>query len=264
MRPKLLLTNDDGILAPGIRALYEALHEADFADLTLVAPSRERSGSASSITWEVPIELKQVDWDHETPAWSVDGSPADCVKLAESVILKGKPDLIVSGINAGSNAGRNVLYSGTVGAIIEGAFHEIPGIAFSCENGEEPNFHVARKYVAQIVQYLLAHPLPQGSILNVNVPHGVDDEVKGMRWTHQGRGRWRHSPYLHMESQHGQTYYLGGKPEEIEEEPESDIELLRQGYLTAVPLHVHDLTDKQAHNSMQETFESFFTTLSPK
>lgn len=261
MRPTLLLTNDDGVHAPGILTMYEALVEADFADLIIVAPASERSGAGVAITWDRPIHVQEVAWFDGCPAWAVDGTPADCVKMGERVVLKKKPDLIVSGINAGSNAGRNVLHSGTVGACVEGAFRGIPGIAFSCENGDEPNFHVAKKYIAKMTRYVLDHPLPVGTILNVNVPHAAKEEVRGIRWTCQGEGRWAENPYLHLDSPSGPTYYLGGKPEERDEGSAGDIALLREGYLTAVPLHVHDLTDKECLDERQEHFENFFDLL---
>lgn len=256
-RPKILLTNDDGIEAPGIKSLWSVLHAADFADLYVIAPSIERSGAGVSITWDRPIQIRRRKWPADTPAWSVDGTPADCIKLGLGVILNEKPDLILSGINAGSNAGRNVLHSGTVGAVVEGIFRGIPGIAFSCENGSEPNFNVAEKYIIRIVEYIFHHPLPPGTLLNVNFPHGVKDQVKGFRLTRQGKGRWSEDPSLHLETDHGPSYWLGGKPEEFSEEHETDIALLREGYLTAVPIHVHEMTDYHELKNRQEAFSRF-------
>ncbi len=255
MKPKLLLTNDDGIHAPGLRCMWQALHDANFAELFVIAPSTERSGTGVSITWDRPILVQEVEWP--SPAWSVDGTPADCVKMGSRVILKSPPDMVVSGINAGSNAGRNVLHSGTIGAIIEGAFRGIPGIAFSCEDGKNPNFHVAEKYIAQVVQYLLANPLSKGTVLNVNFPHAAQDEVNGFRMTRQGTGRWGEDPYLHLETDNGSSYWLGGKPEELAENTECDITLLREGYMTAVPLKVNDLTDSDELKVCQASFEKF-------
>jgi 5'-nucleotidase len=257
MKPLILLSNDDGIHAPGIRHLWEALHEANFAELVIAAPASEKSGTGVAITWDKPIHVQKVSWPEQTSAWSVDGNPADCVKMAEAVILKRKPDLIVAGINAGSNAGRNVLHSGTVGAVIEGALRDIPGVAFSCENGREPNFEVAKKYVAYICQYLLKNPLPKGTILNVNIPHAAKTAVKGMKWTRQGKGRWAESPYLHLETDKGLSYFLGGKPEERDEENCCDISWLKEGYLTAVPLYVHELTDERCLKEKKGNFENF-------
>lgn len=260
-KPKILITNDDGLQAPGIYNLWNALHKAEIADLYLIAPATERSGTGVSITWDKPILIQQVEWPENTPAWSVDGTPADCVKMGTRVILNFTPDFIVSGINAGSNAGRNVLHSGTVGAVIEGIFRGIPGIAFSCENGEEPNFHVAEKYVASIVRYVMENPLPVGSFLNVNFPQSAKDTVKGFKLTRQGKGRWSEDPYLHIETVSGPSYWLGGKPEELTEEEDCDIVFLRQGYMTAVPIHVHELTEQSELKKRQKEFESYFNSL---
>jgi 5'-nucleotidase len=257
-RPKIVVTNDDGIHAPGIKALWHALHKADFADLYVIAPSTERSGTGVSITWDKPILVQKMNWPNGTPAWAVGGTPADCIKMGERILLGIKPEFIVSGINAGSNAGRNVLHSGTIGACIEGAFRGIPGIAFSCENGEQPNYQVAEKYVVDLVKYVIQSPLEPGCILNVNFPHAVQDEVKGFRLTRQGKGRWTEEPYLHINTDHGPSYWLGGKPEELEEDLDCDIAWLRQGYLTAVPVQVHDLTDFPELKRRQDSFEEFF------
>lgn len=257
-RLRILLSNDDGIHAPGLKALWQALQAADFADLFIIAPAAEKSGSGAAISWDRPMLIKKMDWPNETPAWCVDGTPADCIKLGIRVILDFRPDYIVSGVNAGSNAGRNVLHSGTVGAVIEGIFQGIPGIAFSCENGAKPNFHVAEKYIVPLLKYAMAHPMPAGSFLNINFPHAAQDKVKGFRMTRQGKGRWGEDPSLHLETDAGPSYWLGGKPEEATEEEDCDITLLRQGYLTAVPIHVHELTDKHELEKHRKNFESFF------
>jgi 5'-nucleotidase len=263
-RPKILLSNDDGIHAPGLRYLWQGLVEADFADIIIIAPASEKSGTGVGITWDKPMLIRKHAWENNTAAWSVDGTPADCIKMGLKVILDSAPDLILSGINAGSNAGRNVLHSGTIGAVIEGTFRGIPGAALSCENGENPNFHVAQKYVASVANYLLNNPLPSGCLLNVNFPHACKDIVKGFRFTRQGRGRWAEDPSLHFESEHGSSYWLGGKPEELPEEDDTDISLLRAGYMTAVPIQVHDLTDYRILTHRKHAFEDFFCQLIPK
>lgn len=259
-RPKILLCNDDGISAIGLQYLWKALSKADFADLSIVAPAAERSGAGVSLTWGKPVLIKKFDWPENTLAWSVDGTPADCIKMATRVILRETPpDLIVSGINAGSNAGRNVLHSGTIGAVIEGILCNIPGIAFSCENGQTPNYHVAEKYIAMIVDYILKNPLESGCFLNVNFPQCEDNIVKGFQLTRQGRGRWCEDPSLHLETEQGISYWLGGKPEECEEEEDCDISFLRKGYMTAVPIHAHELTCFKELRNRKENFEQFCT-----
>lgn len=255
MRPRILLTNDDGIYAPGIHTLWKALHKADFADLVIIAPASERSGAGLSITCDRPIHIQKVEWPENTPAWSVDGTPVDCVKMGMHVLLKEKIDCILSGVNAGSNAGRNVLHSGTLGAVIEGAFRGIPGLAFSCEKESNPSFHLAEKYAPALVRYLLEHPLPQGGILNVTFPDCA--HIQGFRLTRQGAGRWTENPSLHRETENGTVYWLGGKHDGTVETQGSDLWWLRHGYVTAVPLHVHELTDHHTLQQKQNVFENF-------
>lgn len=258
-RPFIVICNDDGIYAKGLKALWESLHKSALFDLAIIAPSSERSGTGSAITWDKPILIEKIEWEEQCDAWAIGGTPADCIKMARTVILKKMPDLIVSGINAGSNAGRNILHSGTIGAVIEGVLRGIPGIAFSCENDKNPNFSIAQKHIVALTQYILAHPLPEGSFLNVNFPHNVVNDVKGFKMTKQGRGRWVEDPSLHMETARGSTYWLGGKPEERTEDPEGDIAFLREGYITAVPIHIHELTDKATLKERQIAFSDFFT-----
>ncbi|MBM3184535.1 MAG: 5'/3'-nucleotidase SurE, partial [Chlamydiae bacterium] len=167
-RPFLLITNDDGIHAPGLRHLWESVRA--FADVAIVAPIMEKSGCGMSITWGKPLRIQSVIWDNETSAWSLNGTPADCVKMALSVLLDRPPQLIISGINRGSNAGRTVLYSGTVGGTIEGALKGIPGIAFSFSDEEVPPLSATQEYIFPLIQYFLEHPLPSETILNVNFP----------------------------------------------------------------------------------------------
>lgn len=257
-KPLILISNDDGIQAEGIFSLWRSLKKADIADLVIIAPEHEKSGSGASITWDRPLLIKKCPWEDDTPAWTVDGSPADCIKMGVKIILEKTPDFIVSGINAGSNAGRNVLHSGTIGAVIEGILRGIPGVAFSCENGKAPNFAVAEKYVPLILDYLFQNPLPPGSLLNVNVPHGVKDSVQGFRMTRQGKGRWIEDPIFHVESHFGPSYWLGGKPEEVTEEEDSDINLLKQGFLTAVPVHIHELTDHAELIKRKKSFQALY------
>lgn len=256
-RPKIILCNDDGIWAPGLESLWRALAEADIADLYIIAPLAEKSGSAVGLTWDRPLLVKKVQWHDNTTAWAVDGTPADCIKMATKIILNCSIDFILSGINAGSNAGRNVLHSGTVGAVIEGVLRGIPGIALSCEDGKNPNFTVAQKYVKSLLEYSIAHPMPPGCFLNVNFPKSAIDEVKGFKLTRQGKGRWADDPFLHHETINGPTYFLGGNQEELNEEEDCDVSLLKQGFMTAVPIHIHELTHHALLKRRQLSFETF-------
>ncbi len=253
-RPYLLITNDDGIHAPGIRHLWETVRE--HADTAIVAPQVERSGSGLSITWTKPLHIHPVLWEKSTPAWTLNGTPADCVKMALAVLLDRKPDLIISGINRGSNPGRTVLYSGTIGGVIEGAFKNIPGIAFSFSDLEPPPLSVTQQYIYPIIRHFLEHPLPAGTILNVNFPYNAKEGVKGFRIAKQGKGYWVESPDKRIHPEGVPYYWLGGKFKSFEEDPESDIALLEQGFIAAVPIHVSQMTDLDAFEKHKSLFET--------
>ena len=253
MKPRILLVNDDGIFAPGLKHLWRAV--VDFADVTIVAPDAERSGAGSSLTLKDPIHIDAVKWESNTPAWKVTGTPADCVRLAISVILDEKPDLILSGINKGSNSGRTLLYSGTVGGVIEGVMRDIPGVAFSSGEFDNPNYALAEKHIPTVVHHLLEHPLPTGTLLNVNFPESVS-AIKGFKLARQGRGYWMEDPDHRLHPEGHSYYWLGGKWADHEEGEESDVALLKQGYMTAVPVHIHELTHHAFLESRKSSFEN--------
>lgn len=249
-RPFFLLTNDDGILAPGIRHLWDALHE--WADVAIVAPQGEKSGTGLSITWAKPLRVSSVSWDKGTPAWSVSGTPADCVKMACSVILDKKPDMVLSGVNRGSNSGRTILYSGTIGGVIEGIHKGIPGIAFSFSDFEPPSMGTARPYIESLTRHFLEEPLPFGTLLNVTFPPNCQEGVKGIRMAKQGTGYWVEDPDKRIHPEGLPYYWLGGKWHDCEEDPEGDVALAQAGYVTAVPIHVHQMTDFGALEAQRE------------
>lgn len=252
-KPNILITNDDGIHAPGIRHLWNALK--DLANISIIAPVQEQSAVGVGITIRHPLHIHQVTWPESTKAWSVTGTPADCVKLAMSVILDKKPHLIVSGVNRGSNAGRNILYSGTVGSVIEGLFQDIPGIAFSCLDFFDTNYQKIEKYIPRIVNYVLKHPLPTGTLLNVNFPEGKH-EIQGVKLARQGKEMWVEDPHKRSHPLENHSYYwLGAKLRQFEEHEDSDIAWLSKGYVTAVPVHVNELTDLLHLNSVKDHFE---------
>lgn len=241
-RPFILITNDDGIQAPGLRHLWQAIRS--YADVAIVAPQTEKSGSGLSITYMKPLTVHEIPW--EVPAWSVSGTPADCVKMAIGVLLDRRPDMIVSGINCGSNAGRTVLYSGTIGGVIEGVLKDIPGIAFSFADFETPPLEATQKYIIPLIAHFLEHPLSSGTLLNVNFPLNIKDGAKGFKLTKQGRSCWLESPDKRAHPQGTPYYWLGGKWVLEQEHPESDVYWLEQGFVTGVPIHVGELTDRNA------------------
>lgn len=250
-----MLTNDDGITAPGIVSLWRGLVE--HADITIVAPESDQSCKGLSLTTQHPLHLIQINWKEGQTAYKVNGTPADCVKIALNALLKEPPDMIVSGINRGSNAGRNVLYSGTVGGVIEGALHGIPGISFSCDDFDAPKYERAEPYIYPLVRYLIAHPLSTGSFLNVTFPDH-EGPVRGVRMAQQGQSFWKGTPEERIHPSGHRYYWLGGDTHDHPEHAESDIELVKQGYLTAVPLRVHQLTDHGLLEDHKDRFEKWF------
>jgi 5'-nucleotidase len=250
-RPHILITNDDGINAPGIRFLWQALRE--IAEITIVAPHTEQSAVGLGITIRTPLYLEKIDRFEESPAWSVSGTPVDCVKMGLSLLMKKKPDLIVSGLNRGSNAGRGVFYSGTVAGVIEGVLRDIPGIALSCVDFDMPDYEGAAKHVTAIVQHVQENPLPSGTLLNVNFPSGP---IKGIKLTRQGKEYFMEDPTMRNHPFENQNYYwLGAKLAQFEEEEDSDIVWLRKGYIAAVPVFVGELTNSDHLASHRDRFE---------
>lgn len=258
-KPSILVINDDGINAPGLKHLWRPL--ADHFDLYIVAPAFEQSGKGLAITLRKPLLIETHVWEKGVTAWKVTGTPADCVKLAVNSVLKSHPSLIVSGINRGANSGRNVLYSGTVGGVIEGVMRGIPGIAFSCADYDKPLYHVAEKYILPIVQHVLEHPLPSHTILNVNFPD-TGETIKGFKMARQGAGYWTDNPDERTHPEGHSYYWLGGRWTGHEEHEDSDVHLLKQGYATAVPIHVGDLTHSQHLVERKSLFENLFERIS--
>ncbi len=252
-KPHILLTNDDGIHAPGIRHLWKAL--APHYTITIVAPFTEQSSVGMSITTRMPLQLLPVDWPENTSAWAVTGTPVDSVKLASHYLTDNPPDLIVAGINRGSNAGRNILYSGTVAGVIEGILHGVPGIAFSTLDYEKPIYAPTEPHVSSIVAHVLKHPLPRGTLLNVNFPR-YEEDYKGIKLTRQGRQFWGEQPDQRAHPSEGNAYYwLGSRVVEFDEHEESDIYWLKRGYITAAPIHIDELTDHNHLENHKKVFE---------
>ncbi len=236
----ILLTNDDGVFAPGLRALRKELLK--LGEVTVVAPALEQSGVAHTITLLNPLVVKQVDAEDGTNlGWSVEGSPADCVKLAICELLSRPPDLIVSGINSGSNAGINVLYSGTVAAAVEGAFFKITSVAVSLELAEHFDYPYAAKHAVKIIEKILASKPANGSLFNVNIPAHSRGEAKGVKVVPMGLGRYGEG-FERRQDPRGRTYYwMTYNPPYNIQGPETDVTSLSEGYITVTPLHF-DLT----------------------
>jgi 5'-nucleotidase len=240
---RILLTNDDGIYAPGLRALRTELQK--LGTVTVVAPATEQSAAGHSVTLLTPVLVNEVFEDDGTTliGWAVEGRPADCVKLALLELLKEPPDVIVSGMNAGSNAGINVLYSGTVAAAIEGAFYKHTAIAVSLEYEKRIyDFPTAAKYARQVVEQILAQQPGKGSLFNVNIPVLERGPVRGVKVLPQNV-----TPYTEKFDRRvnprGRTYFWASPEFSCPEpHPDTDVDALNESYITVTPLQF-DLTD---------------------
>ncbi|MEM9077410.1 MAG: 5'/3'-nucleotidase SurE [Bacteroidota bacterium] len=241
-KPLILVTNDDGITAPGLRALIKTMKE--IGDVIVVAPDSPQSGMGHAITIDNTLYSKKVVIDTEQGApseYSCSGTPADCVKLALQEILDRKPDICVSGINHGSNSSINVIYSGTMSAAIEAGIEGVPAIGFSlCDYSWEANFEPALESIQKIVVQALANGIPRGTVLNVNIPKS-DKEPKGIKVCRQARANWKEK-FDKRTSPTGKDYYwLTGEFELLDKGEDTDEWALANGYVSVVPTQF-DLT----------------------
>jgi 5'-nucleotidase len=243
---KLLVGNDDGIFAPGIRALANTLAAAGY-QVTVVCPDRERSATGHGLTIHKPLRAEQVEgiFHPGVEAWACSGTPSDCIKLALEAILEGPPDFLLSGINQGSNLGTDVLYSGTVSAAMEGVIAEVTSIALSLTSFTEPEFQVAADYAVTLVQQLMAQPLPEPMLLNVNIPALPISQIAGVKTTRQGLRRY-HDIFEKRLDPRGKSYYwLAGEVLEDLDTPVThskdrelitDVQAIREGFISITPL----------------------------
>lgn len=239
--PVILVTNDDGVHSDGLRALHEAVK--GLAETFVVAPDRERSAAAHSLTIHKPLKIQEIG-DH---IFSVTGTPTDCVAVGAEKILPRRPDLVLSGINHGPNLGDDLTYSGTVSAALEGTIMTIPSMAISLavENSAEPHFETAAHIATKIAEYVLEHSLPFDTLLNVNVPNVRTDEVKGIRFTRQGKRLYEGS-IQETYSPWGEKYFwIGGGTPRWEHGEDTDITAVLEGYVSITPLHP-DFTNYKA------------------
>lgn len=234
---RILLTNDDGVYAPGLRALRAELKK--IAEVTVVAPAGEQSAVGHSITLLTPLIVQEVlDDDGQAMGWAIEGRPADCVKLALLELLPEQPDVVISGLNAGSNAGINVLYSGTVAAAIEGAFFRRTSIAVSLEYTKPKPLDFARAadLARRVIEQILAHPVSQGTLFNVNIPSFDKGPLRGIRVVPQNVAPYVET-YDRRTDPRGRTYFWSGPDFSCPEpHPDTDVTALGEGYITVTPL----------------------------
>lgn len=243
-RPVILVTNDDGIVSPGIKALVEAVQE--FGEVVVVAPDSPQSGMGHAITLDDPLRVERVDLFGDIIAYQCSGTPVDCVKIAIDKILHKKPDLCVSGINHGSNSSINVIYSGTMSAAMEAAIDGIKAVGFSLlDYSFEADFEGSKHYVKKVVEQVLQHGLPGGSLLNVNIPKLPLHDIKGIRICRQAVAQWVEE-YDERIDPRGKTYYwLTGKFVNFDNGEDTDEWALANGYISVVPVQ-YDLTNQHA------------------
>lgn len=238
----VLLTNDDGIFAPGIKALRARMEQIEGLEVWAVAPDRERSASGHAITMYRPLFPTKVEILGATaPCYSVTGTPADSAKLAMEALLPRRPDLVISGINRGANLGTDLFYSGTVAAALEGPILGIPAIAISLDSWTSTDYSVAADFAAQLALKVLKEGVPEGTLLNVNVPPLPKEEIKGVRVTKMGRRLYR-DQWDRRTDPRGRTYFwLAGEIMELDNEGDSDVVATEQGYISITPVQL-DLT----------------------
>lgn len=244
-----LLTNDDGIFAPGLAAMERAL--ARLGDVVAVAPSTEQSGVGHAITFLTPLTAKQVFDGDRSRGWAVDGSPADAVKLGIGQFLPRRPDLVVSGINAGLNAGINVLYSGTVAAAIEGAFFGITSVAVSLEWDEHADYAVAAEIGAAVIAELLRRRPPPGSLFNLNIPRAALSGRRELRVVPMSTARYGEAFERRVDPRGRPYWWATNDPPPPPSPHESDVTALAAGYVTLTPLHF-DLTHRSSLDALAE------------
>ena len=242
-KPTILVTNDDGITAPGIRALVEVASQ--FGNVIVIAPNSPQSGQGHALSLDKPLYLNKVNiFDPSVEAYECSGTPVDCVKLAKSVILSGQaPDLCVSGINHGSNNAINILYSGTMSAAMEAAIEGINSIGFSSlDYSHEGDLSAAKHYAAILIDLVLKNGLEGAKLLNVNIPKLPLDQIKGIKVCHQAKSKWKEQ-YVKETDHHGQPcYWLTGEFVNLDLNPNCDYEQLQNGFVSVVP-SMFDLTD---------------------
>ncbi|BAO44804.1 5'/3'-nucleotidase SurE [Thiolapillus brandeum] len=246
---RILLSNDDGYQAPGLKALAAALESV--ADVVVVAPDRDRSGASNSLTLEMPIRAHNTD----SGFIRVEGTPTDCVHLAITGLLEEEPDMVVAGINAGANMGDDVIYSGTVAAATEGRFLGYPAMAVSMASHNPRHFDTGAGIALQLVRRLQQKPLTAEAILNVNVPDLPMEDIRGIQITRLGH-RHKAEPVVRELDPRGRPiYWVGPAGPEQDAGPGTDFHALRQGYVSITPLHV-DLTRNQAMASLKDWLEN--------
>jgi len=244
-RPVILVTNDDGVTAAGLQCLIEVMKT--LGKVIVVAPDKPQSGMGHAITVSGPLRLTKIKTDGTHDEYSCSGTPVDCVKLAINKIIKGKPDLVVSGINHGSNSSINIIYSGTMSAALEGGIENIPAAGFSLlDYSGDADFHVAKKYIKNIAENIITHGLPEGVCLNVNIPAVSKEKIKGVKICRQAKANWDDDYVEQFDPRHQPFYWLTGMFRNYDHGNDTDEWALKNNYISVVPVQF----DFTAHHAI--------------
>lgn len=252
-KPLILVTNDDGITAPGIRKLISIVNE--IGDVIVVAPNSPQSGKGHAITINSTLSFEELNLDGPQRDFSCSGTPVDCVKMALDKILPRKPDLVVSGINHGANSSINVIYSGTMSAAVEAGVEGLQAIGFSLSDLKwDADFDQAEEFIKEIILKTLENPMPKGVVLNVNIPKLPKEDIKGIKVCKQANAKWEES-FDERTNPHGRKYYwLTGYFNNMDESEDADETALANGYISIVPVKF-DLTAYEYMNELNSVYQ---------
>lgn len=253
-KPTILVVNDDGIFAPGIKALVSVAQT--FGNVVVVAPDSPQSAKGHAITISEILRLKKVNFSEGVEAYECSGTPVDCVKMAKHVVMKGRTiDLVVSGINHGTNASISIIYSGTMSAAMEASHEGMKAIGFSHVNhGYNIDFEAAQHYVSYFITEALKDDYPSGRLLNINIPDLSLSDIKGIKVCRQAMGSWQEN-FIKKTDPSGKDYYwLSGSFVMKDEGEDTDIHALEEGYVSVVP-STHDLTDYEGIDIFKNIFK---------
>jgi 5'-nucleotidase len=249
-KPLIFVTNDDGIQAGGIRCLIEVAKE--FGKVVVLAPDKPQSGMSHAITVTQPLRIRKIFEENGVAEYSCNGTPVDSVKLGEKIILRRKPDLVLSGVNHGSNASINIIYSGTMAAVLEACIDGIPAIGFSLLNyAHDADFSPAVPYLRAVIRDVLENGLPQGVCLNVNIPAVPSEEIKGIRVCRQADSTWEEEFDERIDPHKREYYWLKGIFKPREDDPGTDHWALSNNFVSVVPVQF-DFTAHSAIDMLRE------------
>lgn len=245
-KPLILVCNDDGVTAPGIKALIEAVR--DLGEVMVVAPDKPQSGTGHGITINATLRMQKIQEEKGLVVYSCSGTPVDCIKLA-IYKMEVKPDIIISGINHGSNASINVIYSGTMSAAVEGALEGVPSVGFSLlDHSIDADFSAAKSIARQITIKTLSEGLPKGVCLNVNIPKLQEDQISGIKVCRQAKGNWEEEFEARVDPMGNEYFWLTGTFKNYDHGEDTDIWALENNFVSVVPVQ-NDLT---AHSALTE------------